>query len=40
MAETKKPAAKSAAVKKPAAKSTATKSAPKTAVKKVETLKV
>jgi len=34
MAETKKPAAKSAAVKKPAAKKTATKSAPKAEVKK------
>lgn len=33
MAETKKPAAKSAAVKKPAAKTTATKSAPKAEVK-------
>ena len=33
MAETKKPAAKSAAVKKPAAKKTATKSAPKAEVK-------
>ena len=36
MAETKKPAAKSAAVKKPAAKTTATKSAPKAAVKEVK----
>ena len=36
MAETKKPAAKSAAVKKTTAKSTATKSAPKAEVKKVE----
>ena len=34
MAETKKPAAKSAAVKKPTAKKTATKSAPKAEVKK------
>ena len=38
MAETKKPAAKSAAVKKPAAKTTATKSAPK-AEAKVEVVK-
>ena len=36
MAETKKPAAKSAAVKKPAAKTTATKSAPKAEVKVAE----
>ncbi len=36
MAETKKPAAKSAAVKKPAAKKTATKSAPKAEVKEVK----
>ena len=36
MAETKKPAAKSAAVKKTTAKSTATKSTPKAEVKKVE----
>jgi len=40
MAETKKPAAKSAAVKKPAAKTTATKSAPKAKVEKVEEVKV
>ena len=39
MAETKKPAAKSAAVKKPAAKTTATKSAPKKAEPKVEEVK-
>ena len=39
MAETKKPAAKSAAVKKPAAKTTATKSAPKKAEAKVEEVK-
>ena len=40
MAETKKPAAKSAAVKKPAAKTTATKSAPKAEAKVEEVKKV
>ena len=40
MAETKKPAAKSAAVKKPTAKTTATKSAPKAEAKVEEVKKV